>query len=125
MTYTTIPSRHGTYIPGGAFFSRFPFLFRAAASRKIHVRESPYLYPRTLELRSPCPNHARSYKSCTLSNGVALRAYIGKYFQPWAKRSERASALARMINDRLPVAGMFEYRRECDEKYFVTGIRKC
>jgi len=37
----------------------------AATSEKIHVRESPYLYPRTLELRSPCPGHARSYKSCT------------------------------------------------------------
>jgi len=35
----------------------------------------------------------------------------------------RAHARARMINGSLPVAGMFEFRRECDEKYFIGRER--
>jgi hypothetical protein len=69
--------------------ARISLAIFAATSQKIHVRESPYLYLRTLELRSPCPGHARSYKSCT-KQGSALRAYIRKYFQPRAKCTARA-----------------------------------
>jgi len=35
----------------------------------------------------------------------------------------RARARTRMINGSVPVAGMFEFRRECEEKYFIGHER--